>query len=42
MGTPTTMVFNPKGKLVAVQPGAVTAKELVGFIQREEATGQAE
>ncbi len=42
MGTPTTLVFNPKGKLVAVQPGAVTAKELVSFIQREEAAGQAE
>ena len=36
MGTPTMIVYNPKGKLLAVQPGPVTAKDLISFIQREE------
>lgn len=35
-GTPTLMVYNPQGKLVAVQPGAVMAQDLISFIQRQE------
>lgn len=34
-GTPTMLVFNPKGKLIAVQPGPVTADELTAFIKKE-------
>ncbi len=37
MGTPTVMVYSPKGELAAVQPGAVTPAELVDFIRQEEA-----
>lgn len=32
MGTPTLLLFSPQGKLVAVQPGPVTATELKTFI----------
>lgn len=32
MGTPTLLLFSPKGKLVAVQPGPVTPTELKNFI----------
>jgi peroxiredoxin len=35
-GTPTMLVFNPQGKLIAVQPGPVTADELVAFIKKEQ------
>lgn len=35
-GTPTMLVFNPKGKLIAVQPGPVTADELAAFIKKEQ------
>lgn len=35
-GTPTLLVFNPQGKLIAVQPGPVTADELVAFIKKEQ------
>ncbi|MFZ1388533.1 MAG: TlpA disulfide reductase family protein [Thiolinea sp.] len=34
-GTPTMLVFNPQGKLIAVQPGPVTADELNAFIKKE-------
>jgi hypothetical protein len=30
------LVFNPQGKLIAVQPGPVTADELVAFIKKEQ------
>lgn len=33
IGTPTLLVFNPKGELVAVQPGTVTPTELSNFIR---------
>lgn len=33
VGTPTALLFNPQGKLVAVQPGAVTSKEVENFIK---------
>jgi thioredoxin-related protein len=33
IGTPTLLVFDPKGELVAVQPGAVTPTELSNFIK---------
>lgn len=35
-GTPTMLVYTPQGKLLAVQPGAVMAQDLIRFIQREE------
>ncbi len=35
MGTPTLLLYNPQGKLIAVQPGAVTANELIGFIEKQ-------
>lgn len=35
-GTPTMLVFNPQGKLIAVQPGPVTADELTAFIKKEQ------
>ncbi|HMT92264.1 TlpA disulfide reductase family protein [uncultured Thiothrix sp.] len=35
-GTPTMLVFNPQGKLIAVQPGPVTADELIAFIKKEQ------
>lgn len=35
-GTPTMLVFNPQGKLIAVQPGPVTAEELITFIKQEQ------
>lgn len=36
VGTPTLMVYNPQGKLAAVQPGVVTPQELINFIRKEE------
>ncbi|MGB0846027.1 MAG: TlpA family protein disulfide reductase [Thiolinea sp.] len=42
MGTPTMIVYNPQGKLLAVQPGPVTAKDLISFIRREEQQNGAE
>lgn len=33
LGTPTLLLFSPQGKLVAVQPGPVTATELKDFIK---------
>jgi thioredoxin-related protein len=33
IGTPTLLVFDPKGELVAVQPGAVSPTELSNFIK---------
>ncbi len=36
IGTPTLMLYTPEGQLLAVQPGPVTAKELIAFIQNEE------
>lgn len=36
LGTPTMIVFNPKGEIAAVQPGPVTADDLIDFIKREE------
>ena len=41
-GTPTMMVYTPKGKLLAVQPGPVMAQDLIRFIKREEAQGSAQ
>ncbi|WGZ96077.1 MAG: hypothetical protein QJT81_08935 [Candidatus Thiothrix putei] len=35
IGTPTFMVYNPQGELLAVQPGAVTAEELSSFIEKQ-------
>jgi peroxiredoxin len=35
IGTPTFMVYNPQGKLLAVQAGAVTSEELSAFIQKQ-------
>lgn len=35
MGTPTLLLYNPQGKLLAVQPGPVSANELIGFIQKQ-------
>lgn len=35
IGTPTFMVYNPLGKLLTVQPGAVTAEELSAFISKQ-------
>lgn len=34
MGTPTALLFNPQGKLVAVQPGAVTVEEVESFMAK--------
>ena len=36
IGTPTLLVFNPKGELVAVQPGTVTPTELSNFIKEHD------
>ena len=36
IGTPTMMVYNPQGRLLAVQPGPVMAQDLIRFIKREE------
>lgn len=36
LGTPTVMLFTPEGDLLAVQPGPVTAQELINFIRKEE------
>ena len=36
LGTPTMMVYNPQGELLAVQPGPVMAQDLIRFIKREE------
>lgn len=36
IGTPTFMVYNPQGKLLAVQPGVVTAEALSAFIQKQQ------
>jgi hypothetical protein len=33
IGTPTFILFNPKGKLVAAQPGPVSPKSLETFIK---------
>lgn len=37
VGTPTIIVFNPQGKIEAVQPGAVTPQDLIGFIKSKQA-----
>jgi thiol-disulfide isomerase/thioredoxin len=34
LGTPTLLLFSPKGQLVAVQPGPVTVDELKKFIEK--------
>lgn len=34
LGTPTMLLFSPKGKLIAVQPGPVTVEELKEFIAK--------
>ena len=36
IGTPTFMVYNPQGKLLAVQAGAATAEELSAFINKQD------
>ncbi|OQX01081.1 MAG: alkyl hydroperoxide reductase [Thiothrix lacustris] len=36
IGTPTFVVYNPEGKLLAVQPGAVTEEELSAFIKKQD------
>jgi thiol-disulfide isomerase/thioredoxin len=36
VGTPTIIVYNPQGKIAAVQPGAVTPDELIGFIRQKQ------
>lgn len=35
IGTPTFMVFDPQGKLRALQPGAVTEEALTAYIQSQ-------
>lgn len=40
IGTPTFMVYNPAGKLLAVQAGAITEEALSAFIKRQEAQGK--
>lgn len=40
IGTPTFMVYDPEGKLRAVQPGIVTAEELAAFISKQKAHGK--
>ncbi len=35
VGTPTVILFNPKGKIAAVQPGAVTPDDLINFIRAQ-------
>jgi len=40
IGTPTYMVYDPQGELKAVQAGAITSDQLIGFINKQEATGQ--
>lgn len=40
IGTPTFMVYNPQGELLAVQPGAVTAEELSAFIEKQSGTAK--
>lgn len=37
VGTPTIVVYNPKGKITAVQPGAVTPYDLIRFIRQQQA-----
>ncbi|CAA6824394.1 MAG: Peroxiredoxin [uncultured Thiotrichaceae bacterium] len=37
VGTPTIIVYDPQGKIAAVQPGAVTPNDLIGFIKSKEA-----
>lgn len=39
VGTPTIIVFNPQGKIAAVQPGAVTPADLIRFIRTKQAEG---
>lgn len=41
VGTPTIIVFNPQGKIEAVQPGAVTPQDLIGFINSKQAEAAA-
>lgn len=40
IGTPTFMLYNPQGKLLAVQPGVVTEEELGAFIHKQDAQSQ--
>lgn len=40
IGTPTFMVFDPQGKLRAVQPGAVSEEALTNFIRQQTGTPQ--
>jgi len=37
IGTPTIIVYDPQGKISAVQPGAVTPYDLINFIQGKQA-----
>lgn len=41
IGTPTFMVFDPQGKLRAVQPGAVSPEALTDFIKQQNASAAA-
>lgn len=38
VGTPTFMIFDPKGKLVALQPGILPVKSLENFINSKSST----
>lgn len=40
IGTPTFMVYNPEGKLLAVQPGALTEEVLSAFINKQKTQGK--
>lgn len=37
VGTPTIIVYNPQGKIAAVQPGAVKPDDLIRFIRQKQA-----
>ncbi|MEZ5534080.1 MAG: TlpA disulfide reductase family protein [Thiolinea sp.] len=37
IGTPTIIVYDPQGRIAAIQPGAVTPQELIGFIRSKQA-----
>lgn len=37
VGTPTIIVYDPQGRIAAVQPGAVTPDDLIRFIKSKEA-----
>ena len=38
-GTPSVLIFNPKGQLRGIEVGAIISQDVIDFIEREESAG---